>query len=566
MVVSDPAAPPPVFYDPARRSRLASAFPKIAADLNAARETHKIPGLAAGVVVDGELVWADGFGVRNIESGAPVTPATVFRIGSLTKTFTAASAIILRDRGTLEFDRPAATYLPALDELVYPGHDARKLTVRDLLTHTSGLPRLGDFDYTDPERPLTRNAILESLAGFKLEDEPGGARLYSNLGFQLVGLLIEDVTGERYREYVSKNLLVPLGMGASAWDASDVPPEALATPYAPKDGSIVPQEHWPLAAGEAAGGLYSSVEDLARYAAFQLNAWPARPDPDNGVLKRVSLRESHRAQVLGELSVRVRQSQVSPSVTARVGAQGLGWVVEESCRFDHIVWHNGGTAGYKSALYMLPRRGVAVVTLANLAGAPLDELARGMLVSLHETGALEPRRRRPGPDLERQVGDLVDLYEQWDAEAYQRLFTDELRAEATAARLQEAFRGFRAEVGSCREHRPDEIYNPRWGRFVVNCERGELEVDVEVTRSDDARIFDMNVVILGGPVAPRSSTPPETHCYCSSAGTRTRFLACLRLRSGPMVFASLCPALPENMAYARSGTFERTAGRLQSFT
>lgn len=357
-----PTDPPPVFLDPQRRARLAAAFPAIDAYLQSTVKRDRLVGLAAGVVIDGELAWFRGYGQRDPARGLPVERDTAFGIGSMTKTFTTLAVLRLRDEGRVDLDRAAAQYLPELDAIAYPTGDSPRITIRHILTHTSGLPRMGNFpEY--PATPPSREEFLATLAGLGLDRPPGERRVYSNLGFQLLGSLVDAVAGD-HRRYTREQILAPLGMHGTAWHPEDVPEDRLAVGHERLAGqSPRARPHWRPGAADAAGGLYSSVEDLARYAAFHLAAWPARDDPEAGPLRRSTLREAHTlTSVIGFSAT----SMPDAPARAHLGGTGLGFAVSANCKYDHIVGHNGKTLNYRASLHMLPNRGVAVILLSNL--------------------------------------------------------------------------------------------------------------------------------------------------------------------------------------------------------
>jgi len=480
VVVIDDPPPAAEFADGERRNKLLAATPELEAALVRAYDKQDSAALAIGLVIDGELAWVRGYGRRTPEGGA-VDADTVFRIGSITKTFTATAALMLRDAGKLDLDAPAARYLPELAKLRYPYGDAAPVSVRRLITHTSGLPRLGDFDYTDPNRRPDTLSILRTLDGFPLRRAAGTPSQYSNLGASLAGLVIARVAQERYRDYVTRALLRPLGMRATQWDAGSVPRDKLATAYGPDKKYIPPRYHWRLGASEAAGGLYSSVADLARYAAFYLSAWPPRNDHDDGPLSRSSRREAQSMATFDGMSLRSDKAKD----TARATGVGLGWIVEQSCRFEQLVWHNGGTEGYSSALLMLPQRGVAVIALAS-GSDDLVGLAKELLTILDDTKALKLREPRPTKALARAFSQVdALLLEKLD---YEALFSDAFRDRVTRGALIEDVRALVAEHGRCHYARLVSIGMPQHASAEYQCERGKLEVRVSLDEEDPARI------------------------------------------------------------------------------
>jgi CubicO group peptidase (beta-lactamase class C family) len=343
-----PARAAPPIIAPVDAGALAATRPDVERLLAAEVERLHLPSLAFGLVTRSGLVYFVGLGARD-EGGAPVTAETVFRIGSITKTFTGVALLELRDAGKLDLDDPVAKYLPELAEARHRTADSAPIRIRHLVTHTSGLPRLGKLDYAHAE--VTRADLRDAARSAVLEFEPGTKSVYSNLAMALAGPIVARASGEPYRAYMQAHIFAPLGMTHTVWDRDDVPPELLAQGWAQEKGSAgftTVGAHWRLGAAEAMGGLYSNVADMSRYVAFELSAWPPRDEADGGPLRRSSVRES---QVLAGNSL--------------PGKEGFGvnWIVRSEPHLGHVVFHNGATEGYHSAVWMLPARGVGVVVL-----------------------------------------------------------------------------------------------------------------------------------------------------------------------------------------------------------
>jgi len=185
---ADPALPPD-FVHPAREQQLAALSPRLAERIGAFYAAQKPPSLAVAVVADGQVVLSRVLGMADVAAKKPADARTLYRIGSVTKTFTAALILALRDGGQLELDRPAEQYLPELANLVYPFPDTARITLRHLLTHSSGLPRIGSFDYTRPDAQVTEAVLLGAVAEAGLEAAPGERYAYSNFGMSLAGFL-----------------------------------------------------------------------------------------------------------------------------------------------------------------------------------------------------------------------------------------------------------------------------------------------------------------------------------------------------------------------------------------
>ena len=307
------------FPDPERKAKVLAALPKLEERLAAEVAARKLPGFAFGVVLDGELVYAKGFGVADLDDKRPVDVDTVFRIGSITKTFTSLAILKLRDAGKLSLDDPVVRTLPELAALRYPTRDSAPITIRQLLTHTSGLPQFGNHRHVRHDREVTERELFNDLPHLSLLWAPGTAFSYSTFGMALLGTVVTRLSGMRYRDYVSTQILAPLGMRSTFWDSRDVPKGRLATGYVPGAEAPIKDVPWRLGEAEAAGGLYTSLRDLARYAAFQLAAYPPRDDPEVGPVRRSSVREAHAIARHIDLSVRLREPSPEPPC-ARVRA------------------------------------------------------------------------------------------------------------------------------------------------------------------------------------------------------------------------------------------------------
>src|SRR5260221_564078 len=183
-----------------------------------------VPGAAWGVIVDGQLAHTGVHGLRDIPSKSPVTADTVFRIASMTKSFTAMAIVKLRDEGKLALDDPAEKYVPEMKTLSYPTSDSPRISIRHLLSHSTGFPEdnpWGDQQLADSDEQLSR--MLRG--GVPFANAPGIAYEYSNYGFAILGRIVANVSGMTYSDYVSANILKPLAMTSTTLDPSSVPPD-----------------------------------------------------------------------------------------------------------------------------------------------------------------------------------------------------------------------------------------------------------------------------------------------------------------------------------------------------
>jgi len=474
-------APGPVFPDPQERARkLADALPEVEAVFDEQFAARKPPAMAVALVVDGEVRWSKAWGQRDLGQNLPADLDTVFRIASLTKSFTAIAVLRLRDAGKLSLDDPAEKFLPELSRIHYPTRDSPRITVRHLLSHSAGFPE--DNPWGDLQLGMSSEELQRLLSrGLAFSRAPGTAYEYSNTGFALLGRLVERVSGQRIQDYLSENVLRPLGMVATVWRQKDVPVARVALGYGHRTSAPGPQlsgdlrEEPQLADGvyAAMGGLYTSMRDLARYAAFQLDAWPPRDDPETGPLSRASRREMQQA-------ARHVGLEIAPGdpLRARARGYGYGFGAHESCEFDRIVSHGGGLPGFGSVLALLPERGVALIGATNLTYVAPDPWPA--LVLLAQKGAIPARRVRPAAELSQALEGVAALLRQWDPALAQARFDRTAWYYESPEELKAHLEQLRAKLGACRPGQL-EAENALRGTQTLSCERGTLEAYLTLT-------------------------------------------------------------------------------------
>ena len=472
----------PLKANPERKAKLLALTARLDELFKGRASELGTTGAAVAIVLEGEVVYVRGFGVRNLEQNAPVDADTVFRVGSVSKTITALAVMRLRDQGKLALDTPAATYLPALRAVAGPTTDSPPLTVRHLLSMTSGLgydDQWGavTFGYSDAE--LAR--FLER--GLTFGAAPGERYQYSNLGYALLGKIIEQVSGKAFSDYVATDVFGPLGMTSSGYVTGTLPVERLATGYY-RDGERFVAEPIPSDGVFApAGGVYTSIRDLARYAAFQLAAYPPRIDIETGAVRRSTLREMHAGwawQRWGDdLPVVKRAADGSSSLTA--ASYGLGWSLNTTCGFEAMVQHGGFEPGYFASVRLVPRHGFGVVMLSTTAS--IGQLRTFELLTnlLREGGVVAPSSASPSPELLAARDTSIRLLTAWDAELVAQAF-DPLTLRYSF------FRNFRGDMermgrehGRCRAAGELTPLSRSHARFRLECERGAIDFIVFLT-------------------------------------------------------------------------------------
>lgn len=464
--------PVPYFDDPSRPERLAAAYDTIRAAMPDLAREIGAPAVVWGVVVDGTLAASGAYGLRDVEANAPATLDTVFRIASMTKSFTALAILKLRDEGRLSLDDPVVKHVPEFASVALPTRDSAPITIRQLLTHGAGFAEdnaWGDRQLAQPDATLNEWLAL----GLPFSTAPGTAYEYSNYGFALLGRIVANVSRRPYAEYMNTQILQPLGMTASYWDAAAVPAEHIAHGYRRAGDTWIRET--PLGHGSFGpmGGLWTSGRDLAKYIAYMLSAWPPRDAPEQGPVRRASMREMQQAQRLSGFSATYLPA--AGTLEAQTTAYGFGLRTTTDCRFPLAVAHSGGLPGYGSNMTWLPEYGVGVFALANVTYAPAARITRMMIDALHATSALQPRRLPPSAPLLEMRDAIAAFLNAPTATALETIAADNLALDRPIAdRVAEA-RRLREALGACTA---GDITPQNWlrGTFRATCERGWIDV------------------------------------------------------------------------------------------
>jgi CubicO group peptidase (beta-lactamase class C family) len=289
-----------------------------------------------------------GYGFADLEWSTPNTPDTRFRIASITKQFTAASILLLQERGKLRVEAPLKTYLPDTPQTW------NDVTIFNLLTHTSGIPdfiHLADFRNIEtlPQRP---EQLIAKIRDKPLEFAPGSDRAYSNTGYLLLGLVIEKLSGESYARFVKENLLDPAGMRDSGYDTHAAVIHHRASGYTYGADGFENAPYLDMSIPFAAGGLYSTTGDLLRW---------------------------ERALFGGRILSRASLEQMTTPFKQNYG---FGVVIRTSAG-DKIIDHSGSLEGFNSELIHGARNNVVVVVLSNVSGPVADQLADDLFKIVH---------------------------------------------------------------------------------------------------------------------------------------------------------------------------------------
>ncbi len=334
----------------------------------------RLPGLALAIVQDGQVIYQRGFG-RADTSGRAVTPQTPFIIGSATKSFTALAIMQLVEAGKIDLDAPVQRYLPWFR--VADLTASASITVRHLLSHTSGISRyVGRVQFASNGNATADQRVRE-LAAVDLTHPPGEVFQYSNSNYVVLGLLIQVVSGQSYQDYLQQHIFAPLHLGHTFTDEMEALRDGAATGYRWWFGYPFPA-NVPYPVDQlAAGYLYASAEDLARYLLMYMR--DGRMD-EGFILSEAGIAEMIRAQT---------------RLVSRDGSYGLGWFIED-LQGNTLIRHGGEVANFRAEMAFLPEHRLGIVMLTNcnnglVTQLGLDQVALGLIRLLL---GLEPSKSR----------------------------------------------------------------------------------------------------------------------------------------------------------------------------
>ena len=485
----------------ADRTKMATAFADIDRLFTDFATQQHVPGAAWGIIVDGELAHAGASGVRDIASKAPVDADTVFRIASMTKSFTAMSILKLRDQGKLSLEDLAEKYVPEMKGLAYPTTDSPRITIRHLLSHAEGFPEdnpWGDRQLADSDERLSQMI----KGGIPFSNAPGIAYEYSNYGFAILGRIVSNVSGVKYTDFVTANVLKPLGMTSTSLEPSTVPPNRLAHGYRWEDNVWKNEPLLSNGSFGSMGGMLTSVRDLSRYVGVFLSAWPPRDGPEAAPIKRSSLREMQ--QVWRPAPASVVRDRSTGAVQLNSGGYGFGLRISQSCSFRHIVSHGGGLPGFGTVMTWLPEHGVGIIAFGSLTYTGWGRAATEAFERLSKSGGMAPRLPTPSPALTRAREAVSRLIVSWVDKLADEIAAENLFLDQSKDRRRSEIERLRETVGACTPGSGfDDVPNALRGRWTMSCEKGNLEVAITL-----APTMPPKVQMLEVRVAP--ATPPNT--------------------------------------------------------
>lgn len=474
---------PRVFTVDNRAERIKNKASEIQGLIEEHAKNRKIPGVAYGIVLDGELIVSSATGLIDLENELPATTTSAFRIASMTKSFTAMAITKLRDEGKLSLDDYAVDYIPEMANLNYLASDAQPIRIVNLLTMTGGFPEdnpWGDRQLHESDQMLMdligSGASFSSVTAYQYE--------YSNTGYALLGNIITRVSGMSYQQYITENIFLPLGMTNTYWEYDDVPQDKLVLGYRWEDDLWKREPLLHDGSYGSMGGLITTIEDFSKYVNFHLSAWPARSDAEAGPIKRSSLREMQNPQFS---RLNARGTDYNGDLCPSMDGYGYGLRITKDCNGLIQTGHGGALPGFGSNYVFYPKYGLGIMAFGNRTYTgpyPLTKLKQ----LLFETIGLEPRQLPISDILAKRQQQVADMILNWDPELEDEILAENFYMDKSREHRMKQINAVLEEAGAIKEVVPINNYNELRGRFAMQAENGVVSVFFTLSPEQDPKV------------------------------------------------------------------------------
>jgi CubicO group peptidase (beta-lactamase class C family) len=481
---------PAEFEDEQRFDKIKNAFPGIRKIYEDYAHANHIPGLAYGVVVGDSLVLAGGVGIINTRTQEPSSTQALYRIASMTKSFTAMAILKLRDEGKLKLTDAAAQYIPEMKNFEYLTEDATPITIQNLLTMTAGFPE--DNPWGDRQLQDTDQELLDFLkGGVSFSSHPGQQFEYSNLGYAILGNIITRISGMPYQKYITQNILQPLGMTHTLWEYADADTTLLVHGYRWEDERLKDEPMLHDGAYGAMGGLITSIDDFSKYLSFHLRAWPPRNGEQKGPLKRSSIREMHKP-FMPRLFADAKSADGTPCPVLVGYGYGLGY--RQDCKGIVRISHSGGLPGFGSEYRFYPDYGVGVICFANktYSGSPNARVLDTLLL----ISGIQPRKLPVSDILQKRTAQVKALLPSWDTANQQDVFAENFFLDADVALRKKETQQVFESLGKVKGYDAFQPENQLRGSFNIIGEKGKALVFFTLSPEPDAKIQQLDIELI----------------------------------------------------------------------
>jgi CubicO group peptidase (beta-lactamase class C family) len=465
-------------------------------------------GLAYGIVTADGLSHAAGFGTAN-DDGLVPDADTVFPIASMSKSFVAAAALLAQERGLLSLDDPITAYFPQFSASGTPEDPCPPPTLGMLFSMSGGLTE--DNSWVDPFIDATVDVVLDQVGkGLRYSHVPGAEYEYSNLGFTLAGLAVGRAVGRPIEDFVRDELLVPLGLTSTWFDNAAPAGIQRATGYSlDQEANWVPYPPNVSAAFAAAGGIMSTVRDLARWISWLGSAFRAPHPDDVDVLSRAARREMQRVRIVDTPSLSV---QPDGSLQPQVGGYGLGLRISLDAQRGTLVSHGGGLPGFSLFMCWHPDSGNGVVVLTNSHRGNPSELCQQALGRILARDRVPAQTIRLWPETVRLRDDAERLIRSWDDELAGRILADNVDFDRSLAERRAGIEALIEQIGPLAAPRPApqivSAATPADVTWSIPGAGGELLCMIHLTPVEPAQIQELVVQAVPAD-RPRSAAPVD---------------------------------------------------------
>jgi len=472
------------------------------------------PAISYGIVRDGALAHAAGFGARAL-GGPPPDADTVFRIASMSKSFTASAVLLLRDEGRLALDDLAEKYVPELVGWPPVTGDSDRVSIRHLLTMSAGFPT--DDPWGDRQQGLPLEEFTALLAhGVSANWAPGTRFEYSNVGYAILGLVIAAASGMDYASFVRTRLLEPLGMTRTGFAAEEFGSAGLAVGYRRGMAGWEELAFDPYGAFAPMGGVFSSVADLARWVAGFASAFPPGDVSPDHPVRLASRREMQLPQAVTGWRA---QEELPGGAPAAPAYYGFGLCMDEDPGAGRVVSHSGGYPGFGSNMRWHPATGLGVIALGNATYAAMSVVTALVMEAILPRSAasqvaLAPAGNTPETCVQGApwpetlaAQDAVDpLLRDWRDAAADALFSDNVALDSPYQERRLTIDLIRERIGEFAPSatRPAESDTPAHRRWWLTGERGTVQAQIQLSPQRPPRVMSLSLAVPpagGSPLA-----------------------------------------------------------------
>jgi serine-type D-Ala-D-Ala carboxypeptidase/endopeptidase len=458
---------------------LEDQLPALSALFEKAQQEAHIPGLVWGIVQNGKLVHVQPLGMQDVDTNAPVTADTAFRIASMTKAFTAYAILQLNVHGKLRLDDPVTRYIPETQSW------AKGITIADLLHHSAGF--VTDDPWGDRQQVRSEAEFTRMLRqGVVFSSAPRTRYEYSNFGYAMLGRIISNVSGRSYAAHITKTILQPLGMNASRFEVLNVPKARFAAGYRYENDIWKREPDMKDGAFNAMGGLVTTAHDYAKWMAHLLSGWPAQI---GDAQQKTMIREMARGE--GFLHMRRRPGKDADS--CRLNAiYGHGLVAANDCTLGAVLFHGGGYPGYGSHMLLLPEAGVGIFALSNRTYAPAAPPVWDAATLLMQKKIIAARSLPVSAALSQSYQAAIDIWQTGHIEAAPGRLAMNMLMDRSADNWAAVLAKTKMEAGACNTEAALTPTGALSGRFTWACEKGSISGTLLLAPTATAQIQALN--------------------------------------------------------------------------